>query len=102
MMEGQRAIRSGTQVPSTWRRADLQERWTSMSIDLWRTRRAANPLNQVIDQMFEQTFVPYDTAGLSDGGSTGFQSLPVNVWETDDGYHGALAGASKVTSGQTE
>jgi HSP20 family protein len=61
-----------------------------MSIDLWRTRRATNPLSQVIDQMFEQTFVPYGAAGLADGGSTGFQSLPVNVWETDDGYHVAL------------
>ena len=61
-----------------------------MSIDLWRTRRATNPLSHVIDQMFEQTFVPYGTAGLADGGSTGLQSLPVNVWETDDGYHVAL------------
>jgi HSP20 family protein len=61
-----------------------------MSIELWRTRPASNPLSQVIDRMFEQTFVPYGTAGLADGGSTGFQSLPVNVWETDDGYHVAL------------
>jgi HSP20 family protein len=80
----------GTQVPSLADGANLQERWTSMSIDLWRTRRATNPLSQVIDQMFEQTFVPYGKAGLADGGSTGFQSLPVNVWESDDGYHVAL------------
>src|SRR5438093_6584948 len=62
----------------------------SMSIELWRsTRPAINPLSQVLDRLFEQSFAPF-TAGLADGGSTGFQSLPVNVWETEDGYHAAL------------
>jgi HSP20 family protein len=61
-----------------------------MSIDLWRSRQYSNPLSHVISQMFEQTFVPYGTAGPDDGGSTGFKSLPVNVWETEDGYHVAL------------
>jgi HSP20 family protein len=61
-----------------------------MSIELWRTRPYTNPLGQALDRLFEQTFVPYGTAGLADGGSTGYQSLPVNVWETEAAYHAAL------------
>ena len=62
-----------------------------MSIEQWRsTRPAMNPLSQVLDRLFEQSFVPFTAAGPADGGSTGFQSLPVNVWETEDGYHAAL------------
>jgi HSP20 family protein len=61
-----------------------------MPIELWRTTRPAiNPLSQVLDRLFEQSFVHFTAAG-PDGGSTGFQSLPVNVWETEDGYHAAL------------
>jgi HSP20 family protein len=61
-----------------------------MSIELWRTRPASNPLSQVLDRLFEQTFTPFTAGGPADGGSTGFQSLPVNVWETQDGYYAAL------------
>jgi HSP20 family protein len=61
-----------------------------MSIELWRTRPYTNPLSQVIDRMFEQTFVPFTTGSQADGGSTGYQSLPVNVWETEAAYHAAL------------
>jgi len=61
-----------------------------MSIELWGTRPYTNPMSQVIDRLFEQTFVPYATTGVADGGSTGFQSLPVNVWELDDAYYVAL------------
>ena len=61
-----------------------------MSIELWGTRPYTNPLSQVIDRLFEQTFVPYATTDVADGGSTGFQSLPVNVWELDDAYYVAL------------
>jgi HSP20 family protein len=61
-----------------------------MSIELWRTRPATNPLSQVLDRLFEQTFTPFTAGGPADGGSTGFQSLPVNVWETQDGYYAAL------------
>jgi len=61
-----------------------------MSIELWRTCPYSNPISQVIDRLFEQTFVPYATTGAADGGSTGFQSLPVNVWELDDAYYVAL------------
>jgi HSP20 family protein len=61
-----------------------------MSIELWRTRPASNPLSQVLDRLFEQTFTPFTAGGPADGGSTGYQSLPVNVWETEDAYHAAL------------
>ena len=61
-----------------------------MSIELWRTRPYTNPLSQVIDRMFEQTFAPFTAGASADGGSTGYQSLPVNVWETEDAYHAAL------------
>lgn len=61
-----------------------------MSIDFWRTRPYANPLSHVIDRMFEQTFAPFTTAGPTDGGSTGYQSLPVNVWESEAAYHATL------------
>jgi len=61
-----------------------------MSLELWRTRPYTNPLSQVIDRMFEQTFAPFTAGTSADGGSTGYQSLPVNVWETEDAYHAAL------------
>jgi len=61
-----------------------------MSIELWRTRPATNPLSHVLDRMFEQAFTPFTAAGSADGGSTGYQSLPVNVWETEAAYHAAL------------
>jgi hypothetical protein len=61
-----------------------------MSIELWRTLPATNPLGQVLDRLFEQTFTPFTAGGPADGGSTGYQSLPVNVWETEDAYHAAL------------
>ena len=61
-----------------------------MSIELWRTRPATNAFSQVLDRLFEQTFTPFTAGGPADGGSTGFQSLPVNVWETQDGYYAAL------------
>jgi HSP20 family protein len=56
---------------------------------LWRTRPYVTPFGQLIDQMFERAFAPlYSNAG--DGGSTGYQSLPVNIWETKDAYHAAI------------
>jgi HSP20 family protein len=61
-----------------------------MSIELWRTRPATNPLSQVLDRLFEQSFAPFTAGGSADGGSTGYQSLPVNVWETEDAYYAAL------------
>jgi HSP20 family protein len=61
-----------------------------MSIELWRTRPYTNPISQVLDRLFEQTFTPFTAGGSADGGSTGYQSLPVNVWETEEAYHATL------------
>jgi HSP20 family protein len=61
-----------------------------MSIEFGRTRPYTNPLGQVLDRLFEQTFAPFTAGGPADGGSTGYQSLPVNVWETEAAYHAAL------------
>ena len=70
-----------------------------MSIELWSTR----PYSQVIDRLFEQTFTPFTAAGGADGGNTGYQSLPVNVWETEDAYHATLMapGLDEQTIGVT-
>jgi HSP20 family molecular chaperone IbpA len=64
-----------------------------MAIDLWRTRpytTTNTPLRQWVDRVFDDAFGPAYTAPQSNGGSAGFQSLPVNVWETTEGYHAAL------------
>jgi HSP20 family protein len=61
-----------------------------MSIDLWRTRPYAHHLQHVVDGLYEQAFAPFTTGNPADGGSTGFQSLPVNVWETDEAYLATL------------
>jgi HSP20 family protein len=67
-----------------------------MAIDLWRTRPYSSgwstPTSQMVDRMFEQTFAPMFTSSATNanGGSTGFQSLPVNIWETNDAYNAAL------------
>jgi len=61
-----------------------------MAIDLWRTRPyTPSSFGSAVDRLFEQAFAPYSNQGQN-GGSTGFQSLPVNVWETPEGYHAAL------------
>jgi HSP20 family protein len=59
-----------------------------MAIDLWRTRPYTSfntPLRQWVDRVFEDSFNQQAAAS-----SAGFQSLPVNVWETPDGYQAAL------------
>src|SRR5918912_1611150 len=66
-----------------------------MAIALWRTRPYASgwtsPISQMVDRMFEEAFAPFYTRWQGgNGGSTGLQSLPVNVWETNDAYHAAL------------
>src|SRR5215472_7185984 len=58
-----------------------------MAMDLWRTRPYAGfntPLRQWVDRVFDDAFAR-DSAGAA-----GFHSLPVNVWETADGYQAAL------------
>src|SRR6476660_3320526 len=56
----------------------------TMSIDLWRSRPYAHYLHHLVVGLYEQAFTPVTSGNPSDGGSTGFQSLPANVWETDD------------------
>ena len=61
-----------------------------MAIDLWRTRPYSGtmtPLRQWVDRVFDDAFT---REGMTGTGSAGFQSLPVNVWETPDGYQAAL------------
>ena len=61
-----------------------------MAIDLWRTRPYSSyntPLRQWVDRVFDDAFA---REGGQNGGSAGFQSLPVNVWETPEGYQAAL------------
>jgi HSP20 family protein len=61
-----------------------------MAIDLWRTRpysSLSTPLRQWVDRVFDDAFARESTAT---GAGAGFQSLPVNVWETNDGYQAAL------------
>jgi HSP20 family protein len=62
-----------------------------MAIDLWRTRpyNAMNtPLRQWVDRVFDDAFAR--ESGSTGNSSAGFQSLPVNVWETSEGYQAAL------------
>jgi HSP20 family protein len=61
-----------------------------MSTELWRARPYARDLQHIVDGFYEQAFAPFTSSNSSDGGSTGFQSLPVNVWETDDAYLATL------------
>ena len=63
-----------------------------MAIDLWRTRpfTSSTPLSHVVDRFFDQVYGSQSASNGDSGGSTGFQSLPVNVWETPDGYQAAL------------
>ncbi|MBV9328143.1 MAG: Hsp20/alpha crystallin family protein [Chloroflexi bacterium] len=59
-----------------------------MAIDLWRTRpyTAYNtPLRQWVDRVFDDAF-----AREGGNAAAGFQTLPVNVWETPEGYQAAL------------
>lgn len=61
-----------------------------MAIDLWRTRPYSGfntPLRQWVDRVFDEAFT---REGAQANGSAGYQSLPVNVWETGEGYQAAL------------
>ena len=60
-----------------------------MAIDLWRTRPYSSmntPLRQWVDRVFDEAY----TRDAQGNGSAGFQSLPVNVWETPEGYQAGL------------
>jgi HSP20 family protein len=61
-----------------------------MAIDLWRTRPYVNmnaPLRQWVDRVFDDAFARETPSGT---GAAGFQTLPVNVWESGEGYQAAL------------
>ena len=61
-----------------------------MSIDIWRTRPYTTlntPLRQWVDRVFDDALA---REGATTNSSAGFQSLPVNVWETPEGYQAAL------------
>jgi HSP20 family protein len=62
-----------------------------MAIDLFRTRPYSGtntPFRQWVDRVFDEALTREGAAQTS--GSAGFQSLPVNVWETPEGYQAAL------------
>ena len=62
-----------------------------MAIDLWRTRPYTftnAPLRQWVDRVFDDAFAR--EGAHTPTGTAGFQSLPVNVWESPDGYRAAL------------
>ncbi len=62
-----------------------------MAIDVWRTRPYSSfntPLRQWVDRVFDDAFAREGSSAT--GQSAGFQSLPVNVWETGEGYQAAL------------
>jgi HSP20 family protein len=62
-----------------------------MALDLWRTRPYTNfntPLRQWVDHVFDEA-LSRETPSSSTS-SAGFQSIPVNVWETPEGYQAAL------------
>ena len=59
-----------------------------MAIDMWRTRPyGMGTLRQAVDRIFDEAL---SNSGAPDGGTTGFQSMPVNVWETPEGYQAAV------------
>jgi HSP20 family molecular chaperone IbpA len=63
-----------------------------MAIDLWRTRPYTfnAPIRQWVDRVFDDAFVRENGQGQAGNGSAGYQTLPVNVWETPEGYQAAL------------
>jgi len=61
-----------------------------MSIDVWRTRpytTSNTPLREWVDRVFDDAFA---REAAEDQTQAGFHSLPVNVWETPEGYQAAL------------
>jgi HSP20 family protein len=66
-----------------------------MAIDLWRTRPyMTGSMGRAVDRLFEEAFAPF--YGGREGGNTGtsqttgVQSLPVTIWETNDAFQAAL------------
>jgi HSP20 family molecular chaperone IbpA len=61
-------------------------------VDQWRARPNtwASPLRETVDRMFEQASAPYANTSAVIGVNTGYQSLPVHVWETGEAHRAAL------------
>ena len=58
-----------------------------MSMEMWRTRpRAVSTLRNAFDRLFDEAL---GSSG-SETTTPGFQSLPLNVWETTEGYQAAM------------
>ena len=58
-----------------------------MSMEMWRNRpHAVSTLRNAFDRLFDEAL----NASGSAEAAGGFQSLPVNVWETRDGYQAAI------------
>ena len=58
-----------------------------MAMEMWRTRpHAVSTLRTAFDRLFDEAL----GASSSSEGTPGFQSLPMNVWETGEGYQAAL------------
>lgn len=65
-----------------------------MALDVWRTRPfLPAALGRVVDRMFDESFAPFyggRDGGASGSGQTGYQTLPVTVWETDAAFEAAM------------
>src|SRR5260370_3475635 len=62
-----------------------------MEVDPWGPRPyngMNTPLRQWVDRVFDDAFAR--ESGSTGNSSAGFQSLPVNVWETPEGYQAGL------------
>ena len=58
-----------------------------MAMDMWRNRPpAVSTLRTAFDRLFDEAL----GASNSNEATPGFQSLPVNVWETSEGYQAAM------------
>jgi HSP20 family protein len=56
-------------------------------MEMWRTRpHAVSTLRTAFDRLFDEALGTSD----SENATPGFQSLPVNVWETSEGYQAAM------------
>jgi HSP20 family protein len=59
-----------------------------MAMEMWRTRpHAVSTLRTAFDRLFDEAL---GASGGANESTPGFQSLPLNVWETGEGYQAAL------------
>jgi HSP20 family molecular chaperone IbpA len=59
-----------------------------MAMEMWRTRPGAvSTLRNAFDRLWDEAL---SSPAGSEASTPGFQSLPVNVWETSEGYQAAM------------